>query len=1063
MNTERLIRERAVPIVSSVVDSYLLFKTEGEREEFYRVAVDLLVRISNRIESNESISISEFKGEILALVFYFGHDTKTLLKLFELVWVGIDKEVKKNNVENPDAVKTFERYGNLIFESLREVALLAQDDVTGLLGRLEEYGESTLQVNLGRTDSRLLVKNRDKEKFSLIYPKRLKTSFQSVFEEKVLTQRQRVFSAAFDINSVISDSYVKIPSPEEINLDLLTATFAGEGKKIYDSSIDILSKATDIAGYQGSHAGSLDYQAVFYEYLLAMSYGKVLSMGSLNENFGDFESIYGEKSRKGGIFGLKFLEPIYKTRSGNQSESLSQPVSSKFLGGIRERFGAPEGFGVSFGALVLESIYEQCLKLGDSINSILNRPPSGIGDVSYIYGILQEIFPPSMSMRGRREGLTGSIYNLLSSYKKLYSLTMEEPDLGLFFQQIATLSQSVQTLSSSLKSAGFDKNGIVASLELKIHTPSKEKASKRLIQLGFTKDEVDGIMASQNFSDLLSKFSPITTSADIISFFRAFELAKLIYEFGGQESIDQYINFLYGVDESTSLLRLLSFLERGRSTASRVVGSKYAKLIGYLVTLTYAINPSELIRVNSILSKNNLNLFDSITYLIQRGEPSVIKNKDQISLLSGVAAQMVVSDNSDYEFGRPLWNELISKSSGNAIEDLTGLYDKVEGIIPEELNSILNHPSPTSPLGQLMDGVRGGSLTTVLRQCNLLGILYSLSDYRNSGQLINKRAEEFEPILRTVSTMDILSERLDLAYLIFRKNSEEKPQVATYNDPLITAQNKSFEAIIALITGQTVVDPIPVDPPGIGNSRLPNGVRMTNSLTPEEASIIAPLGQSLGVFSRTVGESTTGSGLIRMSVENLLASGVVTGGVTSGIELPEQTSNVVPLSEYSVKYEVSPSASPLITSGSPFSPTSSCKKFGGTNCEYDEDRLCKTKNGYNKSSLPEEGYGQSLSPGVDNPSVMVDRPLGQTLSPSTTNNSVPSSSPEYYFTQYGLNKSSRQGLLKTTEMLCASLSDPFEYGACMSLLKCKKFRPPYLGKYSLPFCPTTLQGGRIIR
>jgi hypothetical protein len=92
----------------------------------------------------------------------------------------------------------------------------------------------------------------------------------------------------------------------------------------------------------------------------------------------------------------------------------------------------------------------------------------------------------------------------------------------------------------------------------------------------------------------------------------------------------------------------------------------------------------------------------------------------------------------------------------------------------------------------------------------------------------------------------------------------------------------------------------------------------------------------------------------------------------------------------------------------------------------------------------------------------VDRPLGSRISRSRTFNRTGTSDPEYLFGRFGLTESTRrQGVMKDSEMLCASLTDPFEYGACMSLLKCKKFKPPYAGKYSLPFCPTTLHGGRI--
>lgn len=1064
MKTAQLVRTRAVPVVLGASDSYF-FRTEEEKKQFSTFAIDLLIKVSERVERLDTVSVRELEDTLIRAIFDFEFDTGLLEDLVQKVWNNVRREVKRAEVEDPETIELYNRYEDLILSSIRDYLEVSSKDVIQNLEEIDGYGVSNTVVNLGVTSSRLIKENRTEIDNSIPYFNKLGERFNSLFDKKVIEQRDKIFAAAYDINGVVSDSFVRLPSPEEIDLELLTATFAGEGKKIYDSVVSLLGESASLAGYQGSASGAIEYKATYLEYMLAMSYGSVLPGSTLGGDFGDFEKIYEEKSRNGEIKGLKFLEVLYNTRSANQSQYPSKPVSERFLrDGVSNRYQLPGDSTVSFGLLSLEAVYEECLKLGDSVNSVLNFAPKGIGDTSYIYSILQSIFPPSVLFRSREEGLTGAVYRLLQSYKKLYALTLVEPDLGGFFEKIATLSESVQNLSLILKSSGFKRDGgIVASLELKIHAPSKEKSAKRLKALGFTTHEVDQIMGAESFSQLLERFSPVTNSQDVISFFRAFELTKLIYEFGGQESIDQYINFLYGVDESKSLLRLLQFLEIGRSTASKVTASKYSKLIGYLITLTYAINPSELIKLNSILSKNNLNLFESITLLIQQGKSTVIKDKNQINLLSGIAAQMVVSDNSDYVLDRGLWNSLIEKSSGNA-GDLTGLYDKVSGIIPEELNSILNTPSPTSPLGQLMDGVRGGNLTTVLRYCNILGILYSLSGYRNSGQLVNKSAEEFEPILRTVSIMDNLSSRLDLLYNIFRSNSGERGTEVVYRDPLITAQNKSFDALLGVIAGEDTSGNFEiVDPPGIGNSRVPNGVRMDNSLTPEEATAIAPLGRDLGVFARSGSESTS-SGFVRVSIDNLLASGFVgqVEGVTGGNIKSPQTDPVLAVPEKTTRYNVSSGVAGLaIDYGEKFSPNESCRRFGGTNCDVDESVLCSK--GFNKSSKPESGYGQSLVPGEVNPSVMIDRPLGQSLIPQVTNNVIPRSSPDYFFTQYGLNKSSRAGLLKDSEMLCASLENPLEYSACMSLLKCKKFRPPYLGKYSLPFCPTTLQGGRFNR
>ncbi|MFM7858476.1 MAG: hypothetical protein ACKO96_42780, partial [Flammeovirgaceae bacterium] len=86
--------------------------------------------------------------------------------------------------------------------------------------------------------------------------------------------------------------------------------------------------------------------------------------------------------------------------------------------------------------------------------------------------------------------------------------------------------------------------------------------------------------------------------------------------------------------------------------------------------MTYAVNPDQLPLLDNLLIENGFDLFESITYLLNRGVKTVLKGKDDISLLSGMVAQMVTVDNSEYRSQKPLWNEIIEKSSGNAIDKL---------------------------------------------------------------------------------------------------------------------------------------------------------------------------------------------------------------------------------------------------------------------------------------------------------------------------------------------------------------------------------------------------------
>ena len=67
---------------------------------------------------------------------------------------------------------------------------------------------------------------------------------------------------------------------------------------------------------------------------------------------------------------------------------------------------------------------------------------------------------------------------------------------------------------------------------------------------------------------------------------------------------------------------------------------------------------------------------------------------------------------------------------------------------------------------------------------------------------------------------------------------------------------------------------------------------------------------------------------------------------------------------------------------------------------------------------------------------------------------------EYYNSEYGLTEFLRARLEKSTEFSCASFKSPFEYQACMNLMKCKRFKYEEEDSFSLSFCPRTLAGGR---
>jgi len=1053
----RLVTERIGIIVTRGIDGYPGYLIDQDKLKFSEIAIELLLSINSRIESEEIVTLSPLRDQLISGVFVLGIDQELAIALFKSVAESLYREIDESGYKDPRVLREFKKYESLLEENISDVNLLLGDNISEFLGTIDQYADSEKLINLGTTRSRLLKINRP-ENSSFFRPSRLKRSYEAVFTEKVKQVKKAISDSAVDINSIISDSKIDVEPPSEVETDLLTATFAGEGKKIYSSISDLYEFYLRFGSYQGSLASSITYYSMYYEYMMAMCYGKNLPLGVLSSEFGNFQSIYKQKTLESRIAGLKFLEPIFSTRSGNQNTTNINPVAKKFANGIDNRYVYEFEPNSDFLSLSLESLYLSCLQVGDYIRSILNRPPGGIGDVKIHLDLLSKVFPKSSDIRERYTGITGSVKELLDSNKSLYALLGYSPDLSLYGEQFQVLSEKVNEISSVLRSVGFKPGEYVPSLELTYYEPDKKEIEKNLRRIGFNNTEIQDILSVSSFSELVDKFAPLTDSSDVISFFRAYDLTKLLYEYGGQEAIDRYINYLYGVDDNESILRFLKFLEINKSQASKFTESQYSKLIGYLIPLTYSINPDQLVYYDSILKGNNLNLFESITFLFENGIENIIKDKSEISLLSGMISQMVTMPADVYESEKSLWNDLISKSSGNVGKDISGLYERAEGIIPNELYSALNNPSPYSPLGQILNGVKGGRMTSLLRYCSVFGLLYTLSSYRNSGQLVNKSAENFTLILDLTDQLERLSEILKLSALIFNRSKDHSTSdLSPYRD-LINVQNKKFSGFVGLINNSDVRSISIAESPGIGNSRIANGLRVANSLSPEEAALVSELGQSIGSFTSRVGVASEGSNYIRIATENLLANGVL---VRKNEPEPVNFSNTASsvFSDYTTTYRVTQGGDNSPRSN--FDPVESCRRFGGTQCEelgYDTDSLCSKS--FNKSLFPETGYGNEtpiFSPG----SVPVDRPLGSALSRNVIFNKIRDSDPQRYFSSSGLSEASRSNLLKENEMLCASIKDPMEYGACISMLKCKRFDPPYEGKYWLEFCPSTLHGGRL--
>lgn len=1066
-----LVKERVKGIVTRGMDRYGYFPVEEDRLRFFDVAVDLVITVTDRVETKEFVTITQLRELLTETVFVVNFDREMAGRLLELIFDSVYGEIDDSGIVDPDTIRTYKRYETLLIEALSDLTLLLVPGLPEYLSNIPGYSVSELSVSLPPTRSRLLAVNQRAGSGASVVRSRLPKRFPDLFRQNVTSRSDVISSASPDINAITSDSRTGDGLPAVSDESLLTATFAGEGNKVYSDIKRLYRFAVEFGGYQGSITGAVEYQARYYEYLMAMSYGKRLPGGIVGGEFGKFDEIYGQKTTSTKVSGLKFLDSMYTTRSGNQAvNETTNPVSDKYRRGIVDRYVPPVTRNSSrfdFVSLSLESVYVQCLKIGDTVGSLLNRPPDGIGNTSLHFEALAKVFPRSVDVRERSVGFTGAIGSLLSAHRSLYALLGYEPDLHDINDRLDELSNLLSELADTIRSIGFKPGGYVPSLALTYYEPQRDKVEKKLLALGFNRVEVQEIMSVGSMSELIDKFAPVTDSKDVISFFRAYDLTKLLYEFGGQEAIDQYTNYLYGVDTNKSLIRMLELLDRSRSLASKVTGSQYSRLIGYVVTLTYAVDPSQLIVFDSILKRNNLDLFESISRLLVNGVPTILKRPEDVELLSGTVAQMVVSDNTGYENQKPLWNDLIERSAGNIGTSVSGLYNRAEGITPTELYSALNAPSATSPLGKLLNGVRGGRMTSLLRYCNLFGLLYTLSPYRNSGQLVNEPADRYVTILELLDTMETLTDRLKVSRLVLDNFAGGDNTSAVYSDPVVTSQNKEFSAMTGVVRGEDDNGNYRiVESPGIGNSRIPNGVRVTNSLTPEEAAVISSSGTSLGVFTTQRINRVEEGNYVRVAVSNLLASrisGIVSGagGSVDGAESTD--SSVLPVSDYTTTYEPRAGSNTTSVDSPPsrFDPVQSCRKFGGTGCEelgYDITALCSS--GYNKSLFPETGYGQEgIVPGV----VSVDRPLGSGLDRTVIYTPVPPTHPQSVFTVNGLSELSRSPVLKDTETGCASLRDPMLYGACMSMLKCKKFNPPYEGKYWFEFCPGTLHGGRLRR
>lgn len=805
-------------------------------------------------------------------------------------------------------------------------------------------------------------------------------SFNTVYSRLINSYYSKFLENAPDINGTISDSHInKYQKPLNIDSSTLKDTFGGKGDFLYDAIRKISSAGDLFGGYEGSVVGSIDYIVQFMEYFLASTRGRVVGNNgfSIVDNFdlfGKFEALFGVPGSEFRKPGLKFLDFFSGTKSflngkkvlddleiqNNINIKNINPISIIYKEGISDLYTPVNAAGPyspppNFDLLLLsiETLYNECLLAGDIVNSMNAslddkgrlKGFEGFGSIfAHIYE-LQNAFPPSQyfsSPEAKLVGFTGSIRYLLDKYK-LFSSLLIYPSLpanGLDFITgwIRLFKNTFESILYSSAALGLDGlNNFIPDISNRIVRSDRGELIRYLQSLGFRDNEAEQLLSAESFSDLIEKFAPISDSSDLKSFFKGYELSQLIYEFAGQDGIDTYLNFLYRSNDVGNLLNILDISLRDRSKTTTEAISKYPRLIGLLIGLTYAIDPQQLVKFNKILSGNNLLLLEQVTLLLQKGEDTIIKTKDEVELLGPMVDQLVqgnINDvfaapdlnysqaNSSVPIALKNWTETISKNLGNvkSTDLIHYLYDKVEGLSIKELNYVLGGVTSNTTLGAVLDGFEGGRLTNVLKYANLAGLGVKLGFYNNSYQNNNFELKTTSPytIQAYIENTINLIRAIDFIEIIFQSSLDftqsQRALETNLLAPIINSQNKSLETLFGVIqsltpesrtslqlnlvknlssitssTGNSEI----AEPPGIGNSQLPNRIGVINSITPDQEEILFSKTDELSKvgIDRQLAINSLINNFIKVSEDNKLLSGINQVNETRAIV---QSKSVIP-------------------------------------------------------------------------------------------------------------------------------------------------------------------------
>jgi len=1178
-NLVEILRPVLSPIILegfiSYEKKYKKINTDLLRKKLKDSTLKLFLEIFNRLENNESVSISPFKQIITESILEIGVDEVYPIEIYDEV-VAVLSKYAKNYSENYSIfllkIKQYKEiitkfiinedfFSSTVFDVLQTAPeyQYSEDKFIYSVKEVNNYSKtvytlfpqsryweefqslsntssySPLSYNrvaskIGKSEYRLSISYRDliiyngdlyklnpdvgsptrdffeSSQWSKYVSKRLNRAakFKEVFEKNVRQYYNGFLENGFDINSVISDSKIEEYSdPTVVNEELLTVTFGGEGKSILQGINSLKIFSDYIGSYEGSIIGGIQYISKYSQYLFGAAYGRLNSdvFATINNesSFGKFDVLFAGATSLNKIPGLNFLNSFLKLKSFIHGQKVPDDtfienktltynsIYAQFKDGLKDRYTAEIKANsytippsVDLLSSAINTLYSRCLYLGDLVQSMLSSldltgklPGSeGLGSIEPQLKELQRVFPPSPYMESLREGpkpgMSGVIKFIKESYDQLYSTfiytQLPGNPLEFLLKITAAVNDQINGIYESISRLSISSFEYIPNISNISFQGQNTVLISFLRSLGFSESEINKVISINNFSDLITSFAPISNSDDLKSFFKGFELSQLIYQIGGQDGIDAYLSFLYSVSDVDGLLNILSLAQKDPSKATYINISKYPRLIGLLIGLTYAIDPNQIIKFTKILGQNNLTLLESIAYLFQSGQENIIKSKDEINLLSGIIDQIIqgnyqdglMSPSLDYAQTNSLapialkeWTEVIGDNLGNISSEklINALYDKAVGLTPKELITLLGETSPTTALGQILDGFNGGNFTKFIQYANLTGLGIRLGTYKNSQQLNNFKLQS-DPLQSNILTLlegfESISKSLRIVENVLKSSLDYSSLTVLSNKfkALINSQNKSFDTL-----NQTVIDilsssddnpelaitagnsPI-VESPGIGNSRLPNRIPIVNSITPEQYRVLFNTPINNVNFTEVIKQSPEIiiNNFFKISEENKLAnlisntyetgSNPNTQVVDTKAWSPSSEYETIPMSINIPKMEymtpplykeagevpeiensilgVSYIPKKEIMANLPqeilkvFDPIVSCQRFGGKECTDIYGNLAdRCVPSINKSLYPEE---YKTVPGTSVGSISVDRPLGSFLEFKPSESLVPTSS-----------------------------------------------------------------------